>query len=304
MSPAAEPVHTIADLARWSFAGTALAVIGHPIAHSLSPAMQNAALAELARSDARFRDWRYFKFEIAPADLGRALTLFYAKGFLGLNLTAPHKVLVVDHLAARDSTVLGVGAANTLRRTTAGWEGFNTDGHGLVCALQGELGAQLRDAAVILLGAGGAARGAAVESLRRGCRELWIGNRTAGNQRALVADLQRGSPASEIGGFNLAAPPADLPSDAIVINATALGLQPSDPAPIDLRHVPRPTRIFDMIYNPPTTALLRQAAQLQLPHANGLAMLVHQGARALELWSNVAAPVELMWRAARAGLNE
>ena len=303
MSPAAESIHTIADLAHWSFAGTALAVVGHPIVHSLSPTMQNAALAELARSDERFRDWQYFKFDIAPADLPRALMLFYEKGFLGLNLTSPHKVLVLNHLAARDSTVLDVGAANTLRRTDAGWAGFNTDGHGLVCALQAELGAQLPDAAVVLLGAGGAARGAAVESLRRGCRELWIGNRTASNLRTLVADLRRSSPGLALESFDLAAPPADLPAEAIVINASALGLQPSDPAPIDLRHLPRPTRVFDMIYNPPSTALLRQAAQLKLPHANGLSMLVHQGARALELWSNVTAPVELMRRAARAGLN-
>ena len=303
MSPAVEPVHTLADLEQWSFAGTALAVIGHPIAHSLSPAMHNAALEELARDDGRFRDWRYFKFNLAPADLPRALALFHEKGFLGLNLTVPHKVLALEHLVARDEIVLAAGAANTLRRTDAGWEGFNTDGYGLARGLREDLGVELRGAPVVLLGAGGAARGAAVESLRQKCGDLWIGNRTATNLTALLADLRRAWPQAQVQGFALAVPPADLPAESIVINATSLGLQPSARAPIDLRHLTRPACVYDMIYNPPTTALLRQAAQLGRPHANGLSMLVHQGARALELWTGATAPVEIMRGAARARLQ-
>ena len=303
MSPAAESIHTLTDLEHWSFAGTALAVVGHPIAHSLSPAMHNAALEELARHDRRFRDWRYFKFDLAPADLPRALALFHAKKFLGLNLTVPHKVLALEHLVARDEIVLAAGAANTLRRTDAGWAGFNTDGHGLVQGLQGDFGVPVKGASLILLGAGGAARGAAVECLRQGCRRLWIGNRTAANRTALLGDLRKYSPDASIQGFDLAVTPADLPEDSIVVNATSLGLQPSDPAPIDLRHLTRPACVCDMIYNPPHTALLRQAAQLGLPHANGLSMLVHQGARALELWSGEAAPIEIMRRAALARLS-
>ncbi len=302
MNPA-ESTCTIADLERWSFAGTALAVVGRPIAHSLSPAMHNAALAELARGDSRFGDWRYFRFDIAAADLPRALVLFHEKKFLGLNLTVPHKMLAVPLLGARDATVLAAGAANTLRRTDVGWEGCNTDGYGFAQGLHEDLGVPLTGASVILLGAGGAARGAAVECLRQKCRGLWIGNRTVANLTALLGDLRRFSPQAVLQGYELATPPTDLPADSIVINATALGLQPGDPAPIDLCRVPRPTRVYDMIYNPTTTALLRQAAHLGLPHANGLSMLVHQGARALELWSGAAAPVDVMHRAALAQLK-
>lgn len=301
MPPVTEPTRTLADLEQWAFAGTALAVLGQPIAHSLSPVMHNAALADLARTEARFEKWRYFKFEIAPTDLPRALGLFHAKGFAGLNLTVPHKSLALPHLAAADETVRTAGAANTLRRTDAGWEGFNTDGYGLTRGLHESLGVDLAGAKVVLLGAGGAARGAAAECLRRKCGVLWIGNRTAENLAALLGDLRSAWPQAEIRGFDLAQP-AELPSGAVVINATALGLQPGDPVPIDLFHACRPACVFDMIYQPPSTKLLRQAAVLNLPIANGLAMLVHQGARALELWSGVAAPVEIMRGAVRAHL--
>ncbi len=302
MSVAIEPVHTLADLEHWSFAGSGLAVVGRPVAHSLSPAIHNAALAELARSQPRFRDWRYFKFDIAPGDLPRALLLFHAKNFPGLNLTVPHKALAVEHLVASDAFVRAAGAANTLIRTDAGWSGANTDGHGLSAALRQDLGVELGGASVILLGAGGAARGAAVECLSRRCASLWVGNRTQGSLAALLGDLQPFAGESTMRGFDLAHPPADLPAGAVVLNATSLGLKPEDPAPIDLRKMPRPSNVYDMIYRPPQSALLRQAAELGVPCANGLSMLVHQGARSLEIWTGASVPVTIMQQTARAAL--
>lgn len=297
-----EPLHTLADLEAWSFAGTALAVVGRPVAHSLSPAIHNAALARLAAAQPRFRDWRYFKFDIAPAELPQALPLFHRKNFLGLNLTVPHKALAVPHLESGDDFVRAAGAANTLIRTTAGWRGANTDGYGLATALQEELGVKLAGAKVILLGAGGAARGAAVECLHLRCAELWIGNRTGGTLTALLTELAPLAGKTRLQGFDLARPPDILPKAAIVINATSLGLKPDDAAPIDLRKIPQPTCVYDMIYRPPQTTLLRQAAGLGLATANGLSMLVHQGARSLELWTGVTVPVSVMHDAARAAL--
>ena len=303
MTAAAETIHTLADLSAWNYAGVALAVVGHPIAHSLSPVIHNAALAELARTDPRFRDWRYFKFDIAPGDLPAALAAFHRLNFRGLNLTVPHKSLVVEHLAKSDSFVRAAGAANTLTYFEDGWHGANPDGYGLTTSLQQELGAALAGSAIILLGAGGAARGAAVECLRARCASLWIGNRTAASLEALLTELQPLAGATDLHGFDLANPPAGLPADAIVINATSLGLMLTDPAPLDLKRIPKPGRVFDMIYRPAQTALLRQAAELGLPHANGLAMLVHQGARSLELWSGAAVPVAVMQAAALVALN-
>src|SRR5258708_131067 len=127
MRAATESILTLADLTAWSFPGVALAVIGRPVAHSLSPVIQNAALAELAKTQPRFADWRYFKFDIAPAELPGALALFHEKKFHGLNLTVPHKSLAVEHLLASDAFVRAAGAANTLSYTEAGWRGAHTD---------------------------------------------------------------------------------------------------------------------------------------------------------------------------------
>lgn len=303
MTSAAESIHNLADLSAWSFSGVSLAVVGHPIAHSLSPVIHNAALAELARTQPRFRDWRYFKFDIPPGDLPAALSVFHRLNFRGLNLTVPHKSLAVEHLTKSDSFVRAAGAANTLTFFEDGWHGANTDGYGLTTSLQQELGTGLAGAHVILLGAGGAARGAAVECLRARCASLWIGNRTAASLTALLTELQPLAGSTGLHGFDLAALPAGLPAEAIVINATSLGLAPADPAPVDLRKIPRPARVLDMIYRPARTALLRQAAELGLPHANGLSMLVHQGARSLELWTGATVPVAVMQAAATAALG-
>jgi shikimate dehydrogenase len=302
MSAVAESPHTLADLESWTFPGTALAVVGRPVAHSLSPAIHQAALADLARTEPRFGDWRYFKFDIAPADLPRALALFHRHNFHGLNLTVPHKSLAVGHLVASDAFVRAAGAANTLTRTEDGWRGANTDGYGLATALREDLGVELAGTAIILLGAGGAARGAAVEALHARCASLWIGNRTTTSLQDLLASLQPFASGIPLAGFDLTDPPAALPAGALVINATSLGLSADDPAPLDLALLPRPAGVFDMIYRPAQTALLHQAAALGLPRANGLSMLVHQGARSLAIWTGATVPVAVMQQAARAAL--
>jgi shikimate dehydrogenase len=301
---AAEPL-TLRDLGAWSRPGVALAVVGHPIRHSVSPPMHNAALADLARADPRFADWEYFRFEIPPADLPRALALFHAKKFRGLNLTVPHKVIAYDLVAAVAAPARPVGAVNTLLWDERGWLGHNTDGYGFATALQQDLGCSLAGRHIILLGAGGAARGVAVECLHRRCASLSIGNRTRANLDALLAVLAPLAGGVPLRGFAPAGPPADLPAGALVVNATSAGLHADDPAPIDLQRLPHPASVFDMIYNPPQTPLLRAADRLGLPHANGLSMLVHQGAKSLELWSDVPAArtAPTMFAAARAALT-
>ncbi len=286
----ADPVLTLADLSAWSRPGVSLAVFGHPIKHSISPPMHNAALADLARGDARFADWKYFRFEIHPDDLPTALGLLHEKQFRGVNLTVPHKIIAFDRVAAVDPAAQPVGAVNTLLRTEAGWRGHNTDGYGLAAAVRENLGLELAGRAIVLLGAGGAARGAAVECLQRGCASLWIANRTAANLDSLLAILGPVAGPIPVRGFAPDAIPADLPAGALVINATSAGLKAADPLPIDLDRLPAPAAVFDMIYNPPVTGLLSAAQARGLRTANGLAMLVHQGAKALEIWSGIPAP--------------
>jgi shikimate dehydrogenase len=301
----ASPADTVLDLdhlTRWSFDGTALAVLGHPIAHSLSPVIHRAALAELSRARDDYRRWDYFRFDVPPERLAEALDRLRELSFRGINLTVPHKVLACGLIREIAPEAVAFGAVNTLVLTPDGWRGHNTDGYGLAAAVREELDADLAGRVVVLLGAGGAARGAAVECLQRRCRALWIANRTPAHLDTLLAQLRPLAGAVPLRGFDPASPPADLPADSLVINATSAGLRPDDPAPVDLDRLPRPAGVFDMIYRPSTTALLRQAAALGLRHANGLAMLVHQGAKSLEIWTGVptAQTVPAMMRAARA----
>lgn len=284
-----DPTFTLSDLEAWSRPGTALAVLGHPIRHSVSPAMHNAALARLRRGDPRYADWQYHRFEIHPDDLPRALDRLHAARFRGVNLTVPHKVLAFPRVQEVDPAARPVGAVNTLLWTPAGWRGHNTDGYGLAAAVREAFGLGFAGADVVLLGAGGAGRGAAVECLQAGCRHLWIANRTRETLDALLHDLATVAPAVPRTGFSPAAIPAGLPAGAIVVNATSAGLKEGDPMPVELAALPRPAAVYDMIYNPPLTPLLRAAAAAGIPHASGLGMLVHQGAKALEIWTGVPA---------------
>lgn len=291
---AAHPTLTPADFAAWPAATPGLAVLGRPVAHSLSPAMHAAALADLALADPGFAAWRYVRIEIAPEELGLALPRLHAAGFRGLNLTVPHKEAALAHAEAGDDFVRAAAAANTLVRTAGGWRAFNTDGGGLADALREELGTGPGGRPVILLGAGGAARAAAVQCIREGAAAIWIGNRGPGRLAALLRDLAPYAGTTAVHGFALDARPAGLPAGALLINATTAGLRDDDPPPVDLRLLPRPDGVFDMNYNPQGTALLRQAESLGVPSANGLGMLVHQGARSLALWTGRKPRTDLM----------
>ena len=260
-----ETTLSLSDLDSWDFPGTALAVLGHPIKHSLSPLMHNTALADLAAKDSRFATWQYFRFDVPPEQLSNALRTLHQKGFHGINLTVPHKVLAVNEVDEIAPAARPVGAVNTLRRTKSGWAGFNTDGYGFATALQESVQRELTGAHVVLLGAGGAARGAAVECLQRGCASLWIANRTAKNLESLLDTLRPIAGDIPLHGFAPSEVPSDLPAGAIIVNATSAGLNKGDLAPIDLRAISRPAAVFDMIYNPPLTPLAERRQGTRSP---------------------------------------
>jgi shikimate dehydrogenase len=228
-----------------------------------------------------------------------------------VNLTVPHKVIAFDRVAEIDPAARPVGAVNTLSWRESGWHGFNTDGYGLTAAIRETLRIELKGTSILLLGAGGAARGAAVEFLQRGCSGLWIANRTRETLEQLLTVLARvkgNIPVHMVPLADLAVTgptTASLPAGMLVINATSAGLKPSDELPVGLEILPRPCAVYDMIYNPPRTRLLKAAGLLDLPHSNGLGMLVHQGAKALEIWSGVPAAktAATMSKAARAALG-
>ena len=303
--PEASVVYSLNDLEHWSFEGTSLAVLGHPIEHSISPRMHNAALAEMAAQNECFADWRYFKFDIPPGNLSEALALLHERKFLGINLTVPHKVHAIDLVDVVDPSARDLGAVNTLQWEPSGYHGFNTDGYGFEKALRKDLNTEIGGAEIILLGAGGAARAVAAQCLQSGCRTLWIGNRDPGRLKALMDILKKNTANPErMSGFDLLNPPGDLPSTGILVNATSLGLKSGDPSPLTLGQFDNTLKVCDTIYNPAETALLAEARTRGMAAANGLSMLVWQGVRSLEIWTGSQIPAEVMMTAARQAISE
>ncbi len=299
MTPAdTERVLTLEDLAGWSRLTPSLAVVGHPIAHSRSPLMHNAALARLGEAMPQFREWSYFKFDIPPERLAEALPLFYKHNFVGLNLTIPHKVDAVSLVHGMSSQGRAAGAVNTLLRQDDGYYGHNTDGSGFARACEARLGIKLRGANVVLLGAGGSARAVAAAALEAGCKSLWVGNRDPQRLNGLLAQLAPlAKNACEPRPFSLGAPPSDLPEKSLLVNCTSLGLKPDDPSPFPSIALMPGMCVYDIVYGAKPTALVRDARAAGLPAENGLSMLCWQGALALELWTRTRVPVEAMWAA-------
>jgi shikimate dehydrogenase len=282
------------------------AVFGRPIRHSASPAMQNAGFAALGL------DWRYLAFEVHPEDLRAALGGAKAMGLIGLNLTVPHKLLALEMMDALDESAREWGAVNTVRfegrEAGGGWRplgewaetprevqarGFNTDAGAIARALREELGLSLAGASILLLGAGGAGRTAALKLASEKAARLFLVNRTRGKAEALAREIQARYPEAQA-TVGYPSGPVDL-----VLNATSLGLKPGEPSPLDEQQfcLRRAGAVYDMIYRPAETGLLRSARAAGCRAANGLGMLLYQGAKALELWTGRAAPTAIMRRA-------
>jgi shikimate dehydrogenase len=257
--------------------------------------MHNAAFA------ARGLNWRYFAFEVHPRDLRAAIEGARVMGFAGLNLTVPHKLLALELVDALDKSAKKWGAVNTIRFESAGLDGrakvravgFNTDAGAIAAALREDLQLELRGARVLLLGAGGAGRTAALKLAAEKVRELYLVNRTPARARAVAAEVKKQGPSARVTrGY----PPAEVD---LLINATSLGLKPGDRLPLDQQRfsLERARAVYDMIYRPAETALLRAARKTGCRTANGLGMLLYQGSEAFEIWTGKAAPLEVMRRA-------
>lgn len=288
----AEKVYTLADLKNWERREPSFAVLGKPIAHSLSPKMHNAAFSALRERKPQLADWRYFRFEIAPEELADALPLFFEKNFHGLNLTIPHKVAALPVLKKLSPEAEIIGAANTLVRDDAlgGWSGENTDGRGFARAAEMQLGATLTGTHIVLLGAGGAARAIAATALAQNCASLTIVNRSRERAEALIADLCAFFPKKKI-SFLSTCDIQNLTTEepALIVNATSLGLKPADASPFPPELLRADMSVYDTTYGTHTSALVAAARDRNLPAADGRSMLAWQGALAFELWTGVPA---------------
>jgi len=249
--------------------------------------MHNAAFAALGLN------WRYVACEVDPRRLRAAIAGAQAMGFAGLNLTVPHKLLALEMVDVLDDSAKCWGAVNTIRFDEQGATGFNTDADAIVTSLREDLSAQLRGAKVLLLGAGGAGRTAALKLAAENVAELFLVNRTRGKAEAIAGEIRKQFKSVKV---STAYPPGAVD---LLLNATSLGLRSEDALPLDERQFPlhRARAVYDMIYRPAETPLLHAARAAGCQTANGLGMLLHQGARAFEIWTGQPAPGAAMRRA-------
>lgn len=275
-----------------------LGVVGHPVAHSRSPRMMNAALQQCGI------EMQYARFQIAAEELERALHLFAENNFVGVNLTIPHKQAAFVLMDEVDDFAGAARAVNCVRFADGKLIGFNTDGPGFSRALRNEFSVDLRDLRVLLLGAGGGAgRAIAWQCAREGCERLVLVNRNHEKALELARELRPLFQEARVLGrvalieaaeWTDAALRFQIANTDLVINATPLGMKRSD-APVLASALLAPHLIvYDTIYEPPRTPLLDAAAVAGARGANGLSMLLHQGAAAFEFWFDRDAPIDVM----------
>lgn len=249
--------------------------------------MHNAGFRELGLN------WCYVACEVDPKNLRTAIAGAQAMGFAGLNLTVPHKLLAVEMVDALDASAKKWGAVNTVHFTATGSVGYNTDADAIITSLREDLGVELRGAKVLLLGAGGAGRTAALKLASENVAELYLVNRTQSKAGEIAAEIQK--------QFSLVNIFTGYPKTNVdlVLNATSLGLKPGDASPLDDQQfgLKQTRAVYDMIYRPAETPLLQAARAAGCKTANGLGMLLHQGAKAFEIWTGRTAPRKVMRRA-------
>jgi shikimate dehydrogenase len=295
--------HTLTDLQNWKPKGKPpirVGVLGDPVAHSLSPQMQNAALenAGLGMS--------YARFQIGADELPAALTLLSELDFVGANLTVPHKIAASKLVDEIDETARQVGAVNTIKIDNGKLRGFNTDGKGFSRAIREEFSVDLRDLRVLVLGAGGAARAIAVECAKENSERLVIANRDFEKAKQLAEELRPFFGEARVLGPvpRLQAIPGDeaalrfqIANVDLVVNATPLGLHHADAAALSARLLAPHLMVYDTVYSSRQTTLVSAALEAGARAANGLSMLLHQGALAFEIWFDRAAPLDVMRKA-------
>lgn len=269
-------------------------IFGYPVGHSASPLMQNAAFRACDLNCV------YIPFPVSPELLPAAVAGIKAMGLAGVNITIPHKEAVAGFLDEISPEAGLIGAVNTIVNVDGRLGGHNTDGRGFLRSLEEEAGFRVADKTILLLGAGGAARGVGVQLALAGAKKVIIANRRPERAAAIAEVVARNTGA--------AADTTDLTEQALadaisgvdlIVNTTPLGMHPNTaempPLPTELlesRHL-----VADLVYNPMTTVLLKKASEAGAGILSGLGMLLYQGAVAFELWTGQKAPVEVMRQA-------
>ena len=275
-------------------------IFGYPIRHSISPPMHQAAF-DHAGIDATYEAW-----ETHPDDLANGVLSLRDDRCLGANVTVPHKQAVIEHLDEVDDLASRIGAVNTIINSNGRLLGANTDADSFITSLEVWGGLDPAGLDAVLVGAGGAARAAAHALADSGVGSLTIANRTLDRAQSLAAEIAAlGVDARAIGlsntEFGAVCSRADL-----LVNSTSVGMlhgPAEDASPVPEGAIAPGCVVYDMVYNPPDTPLLRAAENAGARVVGGLPMLVYQGAAAWSRWTGKEAPADVMFRAARAALG-
>ncbi|MCA9522106.1 MAG: shikimate dehydrogenase [Myxococcales bacterium] len=281
-------------------------LIGHPVSHSLSPTMHNAAFEALGL------DICYLAFDVPPASLSLAMEGLRALGAIGMSVTIPHKQSVRNFIDELDGDALLVGAVNCLAKRGPGWVGYNTDVRGFLVALEEVLETSISGMSAVVLGAGGAARAVAVSLGRAGASRVSVINRAGERAKLLVDGLQPHLEGTTFQAFawDQAECGDALATADLLINATPLGMSAVAGSEawteslltfqkLALTRLPAHTVFYDLIYAPERTPFMELALASGHSAHNGLGMLLHQGAESFRLWTRRDAPISIM-RAAMA----
>ena len=275
-------------------------IIGYPIGHSLSPVLQQVAFDHHG-IEATYQAW-----EVAPDDVPEFVRGLRQPDTLGCNVTVPHKETVLSLIDEIDPWASRAGAVNTIVNRENRLEGYNTDGIGFLRALKEDAGVTATGKRVLVLGAGGAAKGVCLALAGESVASIAIANRTPKRAENLTFLLRaHGALASPLSLEDPALNDASKAAD-IIVNCTTLGMThgPSEESsPLSREQLPDNGLVYDLVYNPPTTPLLLEAKRAGVATLGGLPMLVYQGAASFELWTGLDAPVSLMAKAVSAALH-
>ena len=267
-------------------------LIGHPVEHSFSPPMHNAAFQSLGM------DYAYVAFDVNPNDLSSAIEGAKSLNIKGFNVTIPHKIEVMQYLNELDEVASLIGAVNTIDFKNL--KGYNTDGIGAVRAI--EEVSTIKDKDVIVAGAGGASRAISFYLAKFGANSITILNRNVNKAQNLAEDVLKSDLISDVRSDSISQINGYLDNADILVDTTPLGMDPHiDDAPIaraDNMH--ENLVVFDAVYNPNETVLIKEAIKAGAKPVYGIKMLLYQGAESFKIWTGQDAPIDVMEKA----LNE
>jgi shikimate dehydrogenase len=263
-----------------------LGLLGCPVSHSKSPEMINEACQRLDVPAV------YLAYQVEPELLEKTIAGLRALGFMGFNVTIPHKIAIIPYLDEIDHTAREIGAVNTVVHQDGRLIGYNTDGIGYLRSLQEEQKIVMEEQTVTILGAGGAARAVSIILAKAGVKEIIIANRTVEKAEELAQVARQWT---EVSAVPISDSKANIARSTLLINTTSVGMIPhveETPIPVDYLH-PK-LIVSDLVYRPRETKFLEAAQQIGAKTHNGLGMLLHQAAVAVELWFDRPAPIAQM----------